>query len=76
MSDVAARWGHLIHAKRIAAGFTQVALGQLVKRPQATISRWENGSQSPTLTDQERLVSVLGITAEELRGLYEQEPAA
>lgn len=76
MSDIATRWGHLIRAKREAADLTQVALGARVGRPQATISRWESGSQSPTLTDQQRLISVLRISAEELRGLYETEPAA
>ena len=76
MNTLAARWGHLIHTKRRAAGLSQVELGKRIGRPQPTISRWEGGRTVPSPADQERLYRVLELTADDLAAVYGGEAVA
>jgi len=53
---------------------SQQELGQLIDKPQTTISDWENGKYLPDIDDAVKIASALGVSVSELLG--ETQPKA
>lgn len=47
---------------------SQQELGQLIDKPQTTISDWENGKYLPDIDDAVKVASALGVSVSDLLG--------
>ena len=59
-------WGELVRSRREILGLTQVDLALLIDRRQATISRIERGTSSPSDATKYRLAAALRTTVQDL----------
>lgn len=60
--------GSRIKKKRIEAGYTQEHLGNLFHVKKQTISKWENGINTPDVDTLKKLASILNCTLDYLTG--------
>lgn len=71
MNDIAERWGKLVRRKRDELGINQTELGQrLGTLRQPDVSNLENGNRMPGTRLQHKLIAELGITGDDLHGIY------
>ena len=61
-ASVAQRVGRGIADRRRQAGKTQAEVAEALKVEQQTVSRWENGSRSPSLETLDQLAIILDCT--------------
>jgi transcriptional regulator with XRE-family HTH domain len=66
MEDLHRSWGHRIKKRRLEMGFTQQSFADIVGVTQATVSRWEQGSKTPSDSQKWRIAGALRQTMEEL----------
>lgn len=70
-------FGEKLRSFRKSAGKTQSELGKAIGVPQATISKWEKGLQSPSADHASKLQDLTGMPMAELLGLEARvEPKA
>jgi transcriptional regulator with XRE-family HTH domain len=67
MVDVSHQWGAAIRLVREAKGMTQKQLAAAIGVTQSAVSQWEGGESSPSVKNQLKIASALGVTA---RGLF------
>lgn len=68
-------FGQRVRYRRIQLGWTQEKLASLLGVRQNVISRFEDGSvKSPHLNMFRKLARVLGVTADYLVGMYDEDP--
>lgn len=60
--------GRIIKESRIAAGLTQIQVGDALKRPQTTIAAWEAGRSQPDANTLFELFQALGRSVDEAFG--------
>lgn len=66
--------GRIIKGSRIAAGLTQLQVGNALNRPQTTIAAWEAGRSQPDANTLFELFSVLGRSVDEAFGFTGNDP--
>jgi len=66
---VSAVLGARIREARLAAGLTQVELGERIGRTQAVVSAWERGERRPSVDALVALAHALGRSTDWLLGL-------
>lgn len=66
--------GRVIRESRIAAGLTQLQVGNALKRPQTTVAAWEAGRSQPDANTLFDLFRVLGRSVDEAFGFHNSTP--
>lgn len=66
--------GNFIMKKRKSVGLTQQQLAQKLNVSFQSVSKWENGSSSPTIDTLKDLSAALGVSADEILDGCEKEP--
>lgn len=68
------RLGARLREARIAQGFTQKRLAQLLDVREKDVSRWESGEHAPSTPRLARLAVALGVSADWLLGIEGPRP--